>query len=635
MAEKVHYEILEEIQKNYPEKFEQESRIFKHIKRGDRIFISTACGEPQYLVNSMVRYIESNPSAFADAEVMHVWTLGLAPYANEKFNYNFRHNSFFVGNSTRENVNSGLADYTPIFLSRIPNQFYQRMVPIDVALIQTSMPDRNGYVSLGVSVDITKAAIESAKVIIAQVNVNMPRVHGDTFIHVRDIDFVVHHDEKILEFVPSASDEIADKIGKYAARIVKDGDTVQIGYGSIPRAILSNMADKNDLGIHSELLTDTMVRMIDKGIFNNRKKTLNRGKTVASFCMGTEETYRYIDDNPAFEFKRIDYTNDPLVIAQQDNMTSINSALQIDLTGQATAESIGRVFYSGIGGSADFMRGAVLARGGKTILVMQSTALNGEVSRIVPFLDMGAGVTYNRGDIFYVVTEYGMAYIHGKNIRERAMDLIAIAHPRFRSWLIEEGKRLNLIYKDQAFIPGKKGEYPAHLESYRTTRTGVTIKLRPVNINDETLIKDFFYSLSDESFRRRFMIMRKDMPHEVRQDFVVIDYTKELIILACIESEQREEVVGMGQILKDENTNTAEVAFSVSDDYQNKGIGSELLAYLTVLGKREGLHGFTAEVLLENRPMFHVFQKHFPNLHRQIEDGVYYLIMNFGDANVE
>jgi RimJ/RimL family protein N-acetyltransferase len=345
--------------------------------------------------------------------------------------------------------------------------------------------------------------------------------------------------------------------------------------------------------------------------------------------MGTKETYSYIHDNPAIEFKAVDYTNNPLIIAQHDHMTAINSALEIDLTGQATAESIGKTFYSGIGGQADFMRGAALARHGRTILTLQSTAENGEVSRIVPFLKEGAGVTLNRGDIHYVVTEWGIAYLHGKNIRERAMELIAIAHPKFRSWLIKEAKALNLIYKDQAFIPGKRGEYPGELEIYRTTREGLEILLRPVKISDEPLLKDFFYSLSDQSMYRRFISQRKDMPHERLQDFVVIDYTREMVILAVVQEEEKEDVVGVGQYGIDDISHTAEVAFVVRDDYQNQGVGTELVTYLTYLAKRRGLLGFTAEVLMENRPMLHLFEKMGFDIQKRTDGGVYELRMAF------
>jgi len=487
-------------------------------------------------------------------------------------------------------------------------------------------------VSLGVSVDICMDAVENAKLVIAQMNPKMPRVHGDTFMSLKDIGFIVVHDEPLLEYNPAVPDEIAHQIGRYVASIVNDGDTIQVGYGSMPSAIMSSLVEKNNLGVHSELFTHSMMDLLKKGVVDNSRKTLDRGKTMAAFCMGVKETYEYIDDNPFIEFKRISYTNNPLVIAQNNNMTAINAALQIDLTGQATAESIGNQFFSGIGGSADFMRGAILSPGGKTILVLQSTARGGEVSRIVPFLDPGTGVTLNRGDVNYVVTEYGIAYIHGKNVRERAMDLIAIAHPKFRPWLIEEAKKLKLIYKDQAFIPGKRGEYPEHLVTFRTTPQGTMLKMRPVNINDETIIKDLFYSLSDQSFQRRFMSSRLDMPHERRQEFVVIDYTRELVILAFVEEGGKDVAAGMGQMIKDEKNHTAEVAFAVRDDMHNRGIGTELLAYLILLAKREGLLGFTAEVLVENRPMLHVFQKMFPNIEKKLDDGVFELVLRFSDS---
>jgi acyl-CoA hydrolase/RimJ/RimL family protein N-acetyltransferase len=629
-----HNKTLQHWKDKYPHKFSEENKIFSYINRGDRIFISTGCGEPQYLVNAMVQYTEKYPKAFADAEVMHVWTLGVAPWKDNKFNYNFRHNSFFVGNNTRDSVNKGLADYTPIFLSRIPSLLKSKMIPIDIALIQVSVPDQNGYVSLGISVDITMDAIKNAKIIIAQVNCNMPRVHGDTFIHVNELDFIIEHHEDLLEYSPRVPDSIAQQIGKYASRIIQDGDTIQLGYGSMPNAILNNIGDKKNLGIHTELLTDSMATLIKNGIINNSRKSIDQGKTVASFCMGTKETYDFIDDNPVIDFRKISYTNNPLIIAQIENMTAINAALQIDLTGQATAESIGSTFFSGIGGSADFMRGAVLSPNGKTILVLQSTAKDETISRIVTFLESGTGVTLNRGDVHYVVTEYGIVYIHGKNIRERAMDLISIAHPKFRSQLIEEAKKHNLIYSDQAFIPGKKGEYPEHFETVRTTSKGTVIFFRPVKINDETLIKDFFYSLSDDSFRRRFMSQRKDMPHKLRQDYVVIDYTSEIVLLAMLDEYDKEVVAGMGQILLNEN-HMAEVAFAVGDDYQNKGIGSELLQYLTVIAKRKGLHGFTADVLLENKPMLHVFEKMGFEMQKRVEYDAFSLVMHFKEPLTE
>ena len=624
-------EILDHWRQRYPEKFSDENRIFSNIRRGNKIFIGTACGEPQYLVKALVGYVEKYPKALADTELMQVWTLGVAPWKDEKFNYNFRHNSFFIGDNTREKVNAGFADYTPIFLSRIPQLLKTRAIDIDVALIQVSMPDKNGYVSLGISVDITKAAMESAKLVIVQINPRMPRVLGDTFVHLRDIDYLIYHEEELLEFSAKVPGHISQKIGKYVARIIEDGDTIQLGYGSMPNAILANITNKKNLGIHSELLTNSMVRLIKRGVINNSMKSIDKGKTIASFCMASRETYDFIDDNPGVEFKEVSYTNNPLVIAEIENMTAINAALQVDLTGQSTSESIGSMFYSGIGGHADFMRGANLSPNGKTILVMQSTARDGEFSRIVPFLDSGAGVTLNRGDINYIVTEYGVAYLHGKNIRERAMDIISIAHPKFRAELIGRAKELNLIYKDQAYIPGKRGEYPEHLETYRESSTGLILHFRPVRINDEPLIKDFFYSLSDQSFQRRFMSSHLDMPHSKRQDFVVIDYTKEITMLATIDVNGKERVVGMGQIFKNPDGKMGEVSFAVRDDYHNRDIATEMLNYLTEIAVSDDMEGFTAEVLVENKPMLRVFEKMGFDLEKTIEDGVYEIVMRFGD----
>lgn len=621
---------LDDLRAAFPEKFRPLEEVFSRIRRGDRIFIGTGCAEPQYLVQALANFVKSHPKAFFDAEVFQVWTLGVAPYLAEKLEPNFRHNSFFVGDNTRQAVNQGLADYTPVFLSRVPELFQRGFVPVNVALIQTTLPDDHGYLNLGLSVDIVQAAVEAASLVIAQVNPRMPRVPGDGFIPLERVDHLVVHEEPLLEFEAFVPDDVAQRIGGHVASIVQDGDTLQVGYGSTPNAILSNLMDLKHLGVHTELLTDGLVELMQAGVIDNSKKTLDRGKTVASFCMGREDTYRFIDGHPGIELRTIDYTNNPLVIARQHAMTAINTALQIDLTGQATAESIGKTFYSGIGGQADFMRGAVLAPGGKTILTLQSTAREGEVSRIVPFLEQGSGVTLNRGDVHYVVTEYGIAHLHGKNIRERAMDLIAIAHPRFREELIEQARGLNLIYRDQVVVPGAPGEYPEHWETRRTTKAGLTMQLRPVKISDEPLLKDFFYSLSDRSLELRFVTAQKNMPHSRLQQFIGIDYTRELVILAVVQQEGgQEKVIGLGEYYVDEKSHTAEVAFAVRDDFQNQGVGTELLAYMILLAKKQGLMGFTAEVLVDNKPMLHLFQKMKFDIEYQRDDLTYELNMRF------
>ncbi|MHB8830453.1 MAG: GNAT family N-acetyltransferase [Syntrophales bacterium] len=620
---------LDDWKKLYPEKFVDAALVFSHIRRGDHIFVVSGCGEPQFLVREMVSYVDSHPKAFFDTEIIHVYSFGVAPYTDLKFKSNFRLNSFFIGNNIRGPVNEGQADYTPVSLSGVPALINNGAVKIDIALIQTSPPDEHGYMSLGISVDMVKAAINSASLIIAQANPEMPRVHGDGFIHIRDVGFIIDKSEALLELPDVTVDDSMQKIGGYVAGLVQDGDTIQVGYGGLPNAVLASLADKRHLGVHTELLCDGIVSLIRSGVVDNSRKTINPGKTVATFAMGKKATYRFLDDNPSILFRTIDYTNNPLVIAQHDNMVAINSALEIDLTGQSTAESIGSSFYSGIGGHQDFMRGALLAKGGRTILTMKSTARDDSVSRIVPTLREAAGVTLNRGDVRYVVTEFGIAYLHGKNIRERAMSLIAIAHPKFRPWLVEEAKRRGLIYTDQDFIPGEKGEYPEHLETYRTTKTGLQLFLRPVKISDEPLLKDFFYSLSENSLNRRFISSRIDMPHERLQKFVVIDYSREMVMLAVTGTAEKEVIVGVGQYSIHPGSHTAEAAFAVRDDFQNRGIAQELLSRLTSIARKEGLLGFTAEVIAENRTMLHVFEKGGFEITMRRDDCAYELKMRF------
>jgi acyl-CoA hydrolase len=438
-------EELERFRAQYPDKFLPNEEVFAHVRRGDRIFLGTACGEPQHLVLALTDYVKAHPKAFFDAEIIQVWTLGVAPYTDERLKSNFRLNAFFIGDNTRTAINTGVADYTPIFLSQVPGLFKRRILAVDIALVQTSLPDHHGFLSLGVSVDIVKAAAGSARLIIAQVNPQMPRVQGDGFLHISEVDYVVPFDEPLLEYRPNVPDAIATRIGRYVARIVEDGDTIQVGYGSVPNAIMSALGRKKHLGVHTELLTDGLVDLIRRGVIDNSRKTVDQGKTVTTFCMGSRDTYDFIDGNPTIEFKTIDYTNDPVVIARQEHMCAINSALEVDLTGQATAESIGQIFYSGIGGQADFMRGSLLAPGGKSILAFHSTAKHGALARVVPKLAEGTMITTPRMDTHYLVTEFGAANLKGKSTRDRALAIVELAHPRFREELLRAADDMHLL----------------------------------------------------------------------------------------------------------------------------------------------------------------------------------------------
>ncbi|MFC1872390.1 GNAT family N-acetyltransferase, partial [Chloroflexota bacterium] len=614
-----HSRYINYLKRHFPEKLvlaEDVYKVFACIHRGDRIFASTGCGEPQFLIKKFVEYIRTKPKAFFDLELFHIWTLGRT-FTNsldidDRMQANFRANTFFIGHGSRDMVNRGMSDYTPILLSEVPDLFRSKVITIDVAMVQTSLPDKHGFVSLGVSCDTTKPVVDNSMHVIAQMNPNMPRVLGDGFIHIKDINYIVPYEEPVMEYreTLTTNPNVIKRIGDYLASLVRDGDTIQLGYSQLLNEVVQCLKNKKKLGIHTDLLSDGLVHLMQQGAVDNTQKTINTGKTIASFCMGSKHTYDYIHDNPAIEFKTIDYTNNPIVISQNTHMTAINSVLELDLTGQATSESIGKKFYAGIGGIVNFVRGAAMSPQGKSIVVMESTASNGRISRVVPFLKEGAGATLNRGDIHYVVTEYGIAYLHGKNIRERAMALISIAHPNFRAMLIEKAKKYGLIYKDQTIIIGEGGMYPEYLEQCRTTKTGFEVFLRPTKICDEPLLKHFFHSLSDASIYHRFSSMRTDMPHNRLLEHVVVDYTTTMSIVAIVKGEHdTETIIGLGQYYIQKETRDAEVALAVSDDYQNRGIATELLYQLSHIARKNGLPGFVAEVSRGNESMLHLFVK--------------------------
>lgn len=602
--------IMDELKNLYPEKVTTEYSVFKNIQRGNKIFIGTAAGEPRHLVRSLMDYLNKDPGAFFDVDIYYVWTLpDDSNYFYKKYKHNFRINSCFIGDLNRDAINKGDADFTPVYTSRIPKMFDRKYFPVDIALIQVSLPDEHGYVNLGVSVDVVKAAVENAGLVIAQVNSYMPKIHGDGFIHIDDIDFIIPFNEPLPEYDPLEESEVVLQIGKHVASLVQDGDTIQIGYGKIPFSILPCLSNKKHLGVHSEILNDGIIELMKKGVIDNSRKSINKGKTIGTYCLGKQETYKFINDNPTIELRRIDYVNNLMTIAQHDNMTAINTVLQIDLTGQATNESLGNVFYSGIGGFANYMRATPLAKKGKTIIALKSTARNGEVSKIVPNLLEGSGVSLHRADVQYVVTEYGIAYLQGKNLRERAMELISIAHPNFRPWLIEEAKARNLIYKDQKLVTGPRGNYIEEYEAHRETKTGLEILLRPIKISDEPRLRDLFNSLSNKSLYLRFFTPRKYVPHESLQDIITVDNAKGVSILAIIQQEENEKVIGLGQYFINDTNYSAEVSFATSDNYKNNGIASVLLTHLTYLAQKNGLLGFTASVLSENRSMIKVLEK--------------------------
>jgi acyl-CoA hydrolase/GNAT superfamily N-acetyltransferase len=555
-------------------------------------------------------------------------TIGSAPHAKKRYDRHFRHNALFVGPGVRSAVSEGLADYTPIFLSEIPALFRSGRMPLDVALIQVTPPDNFGFCSLGVSVEAVKAAAESAELVIAQVNPQMPRTLGDSFIHIEDLDVIVEYEESILEVLPSEPDDIARAIARHATRLVENGSTIQAGIGKIPNAVLYGLADKKDLGVHTEMFSDGLIDLIESGVVNNSQKTFHPGKILATFCIGTRRLYDYIDNNPMFEFRPVEYNSSPINIARNEKMVAINTALQIDLTGQVCADSLGYHIYSGIGGQADFIRGAALAPQGKPIIALPSTAQRGTVSRIVPHLSEGAGVVTTRGDVHYVVTEYGVAYLHGKSLRERATALIQIAHPLFREHLLAAAKANKYLYEDQLIPQG--AIYPVEME--HTERfDDLELFFRPVKASDERLLQEYLYRLSEQSVYTRFFQVRTNFPRELAQDLVAVDYEENLGIVGTLGTSDTSPIIAVGHWMLDFNENMAEVAFSVADEYQHRGIGTHLLRFLIRVARERGINGFKAAVLWENRAMMGVFRKSGYVLQTEIEDGEIALSFRFDE----
>lgn len=408
------------------------------VESGNRIVVGHACGSPESLLQALVK----NAGAYRDVEIIHMVSMGASEYCQPGMQSHFRHNSLFAGGTTRKAIHDGRASFTAAHFSQIPRLFTEGILPVDVAFCMVSPPDEHGFCSFGVSVDYTKPAAESAKRVIAEVTPHMPRTLGDAFIHVSRIDHIVECDSKPIYLSPPSITEIDEKIGSYCAELIRDGDCLQLGIGAVPDAILGFLKDKRDLGIHTEMFSDGVVDLVEAGIITCAKKNFHTGKMVATFFMGTEKLYKFVHNNPMVQMFPVDYTNNPAVIAQNDRMVSVNSTLQVDLTGQAASESIGHRQFSGTGGQADYIRGASWSRGGRSILAFHSTAADGKISRIVSTLDQGAIVTTTRTDIHFVVTEYGIADLRGRSLPERAEALIQIAHPRFREKLQEEFRHL-------------------------------------------------------------------------------------------------------------------------------------------------------------------------------------------------
>lgn len=597
------------------------------IRRGSRVFIGTGCGEPQALLKAMIADMR-----LQDIMLYQMMSFTLARYIeDESFRRRFLMKLFFISAPMRKAAFEGWIDYIPAYLSQIPELFISHRIGLDVALVQVSPPDKFGYCSLGVSVDITRAGMEGAAIVIAQVNPHMPKTWGDGIVHVDEIDYLVWHEEPIVEALPTNTDnEVFRRIGHYVSQLVDDGATIQIGFGSLPFAMLKYLDGKKDLGIHTQMVTDALMDLIEKKVVTNRKKSLLPGRVVASLCMGSQKLYDYVNDNPIFYFRSSEFVNDPTEIARNDNLISISSALEVDLTGQVCTDSLGYLFYSGIGDQVDFLRGSAMSKGGFSIIALPSTARNNSVSRIVSHLSEGAGVATTRGDVNFIVTEYGIAELQGKGIYQRVMELAQIAHPKFRASLIDFARKRHYIFADQ--LPPAQ-EDMLFLEGYKSNeklRNRKILEIRPLLPSDEFAYRNFFYSLQENTIYYRFFYRMKLFSHEVIQkQYASVDYRKSMSLIGMTQKRGHKEIVGIGSYAPADEK-MAEVAFVVREDLQGQGIASILLEKLESIAQENDYEGFVATVLRENQAMIQVFKKRYPGAEITMGGGgEISIVMNF------
>jgi len=591
---------------NYIEKRKSAVEAIKTIRSGQRVFIGSACGEPQELVR-VLSETARRVSGLEIVRMLSMETSSLTAIANRTQDHSLSIRTIYLGSARGEEIiTRNVRFITPMNMSDVPGLFKTHKLPINVALIQVTPPDDFGWMSLGISVDVTLAAATSADLVIAQVNPKMPRVLGQSFIHVNDVEVIVEHEEEILAVEPRPSSEIAARIGQHIARLIDDGSTLQIGLDAASQATLQALANKRDLGIHSQYLTDDIMHLYAKGVITNRKKGFNEGKLVASAAIGTRSLYDFIDDNPAVDFHPSDYVNDPFIISRHHRMVSMNVAKTIDLTGQVAAEASAQTFYAGVSGITDFVRGARRARGGKSILMLFSTSEDGKTSNIVPMLQDMA-VVVPRGDVHYVVTEYGVVNLFGKSLQERVIAMIEIAHPDFRQQLFEDAKEAGLIGPERSLGEAAKGVYPIRLEE-TVIIDDEEITIRPAKPVDERRIQEHYYSLDKEDIYSRFFHDKTSFNRKEVETKSQIDYVKDLTLVAVVGEFGFGRVIAVGESMLLMDNNMAEVAFSANRKYQNKGLSRRIIRKLADAARENGLAGLIAYTAPHNQAMIRLFK---------------------------
>lgn len=583
----------------------------KEIRSGERLFIGSGSSAPQ----GIIACIGENPNFFNDSEVTHISTEGPAPYTEARFKNHLRHNALFIGPNTRDAVWRGDADYTPVFLSEIPRLFRRKRVSIDICLIQVAQGPSGDMYSLGANVDVVRAAMENARLVIAQVNSQAPYTYGQGELYKDEIDYLWKCDNELPEHIEDDLGDVEMAIGRNVASLVQDGSTLQLGIGRISDAVARSLVGKKDLGIHTEMFSDGVVDLIESGAATGRSKAVDVGLHVTSFVLGSQKVYDFVNNNPQVRFYGSDITNDPSKIAQHYRMTSVNSALEVDLTGQVVADSIGNKMYSGIGGQVDFTRGAARADEGLPIIALASTAKDGEVSRIKALLTPGSGVVTSRGDVHYVVTEYGIADLYGRTVEERALSLIEIAHPKFRKELLKDAKTQGWIHQDvQVFQPDCFKE--KHWMTELKLKSGEELWFRPVRPSDERAIQGFFYKHSSESIYRRYGYQKQTLHHEEMVERMRV--TDVQVVFAAVDGAACGRTIrgiaryGVMNGKKNPDKKFGEVGVIIGDDFQGHGLGKRMVQQLEIFARANELEGLIFYILKHNIGMRRLVEKMYP-----------------------
>ncbi|MGD8293221.1 MAG: GNAT family N-acetyltransferase [Desulfobacterales bacterium] len=611
--------------KKYQSKLCTAEDSIRIIRSGQRVFIGSSCGEPQHLVNALM----DNAEYFSDVEIVRLLSLEgslMALMADEYQGHKFNVRSIYQGSDQTKSLRANRKFITPITLSAVPGLFQKKLLPLHFAFIQVSPPDDHGWMNLGISVDVTLAAAQSASKVIVQVNPAMPRIPGDGFINVDDVDMIVEKEEELLSAFDLPSYESANEIANITANLVNDGSTIQLGLAELSQSIAKSLGKKNDLGVHTEILTDDLMQLVSDGVITNRNKGLNDGKLIASGAIGSKSLYQSLNDNVAVEFKPSDYVNHPAIISQNNKLVAINFARTMDLSGQVYADALPQNHFSGITGMFDFILGASLSPAGKSIIVIPARSIDGKSSRIISHRNSGS-IVIPKGYVSYVVSEFGMVNLLGKNIEERAMAMISLAHPADRDELFHDAQDAGLIDRNRTLTESLFGVYPARMEETREIK-GQLVTFRPTKAVDGRLIQEYFYSLDEKDIQARFFGNRRRFFREDMEGIFQVDYIKNLSIVAVTGEVGFEKIIGLGEYALGQGTEP-EVAFSVSKHWQHQGIASILLEKLTEAALENSFTGLLAYTKTNNTGMIRLFNKLPYKVDAVLEGGLLLLKCNF------